>query len=647
MKKAILSLAVLLSLTAMATDYDQNKPFGFCTRSSRTDASKTYDLTGGGCYTYPVPESFTGSVIVLKSTGKDMKSTIENAIKQNKVIIFDGSDGDFIVSSNIGVTSSGKTLLGINNARLCTKWYVTDEIKAALNAAGVPNMSTSSGGGTLPNGQSVTEEAEYNTRRIIIQLTGDNNESYRNSGVLSLSGCSNIIIRNITFVGPGSVDVGGSDLISSTGGAKNIWVDHCAFSDGMDGNFDITQKSDFHTVSWCTFTYTARSYMHQNTNLIGSSDSETTGYLNTTFAYNWWGTGCKQRMPMARVGKIHMLNNYYTCSGSSNCINPRKNSEFLIEGNYIAKGVKNYYSQSSAKAVTWLSNNYIAESSSLPSSFGTAVTVPYTYTAAAASEVPAIVQGHAGATLTWNEGGSDTPTEGTTGSIIWAFTEGNSAKQATITSSMSPGIASTSVTLGNELKYDGTAVAGGYTMTKIQQTNVNAESATAANAITFSINLAGSYKLQPTSVSFTASRIGTDRGLIDANWIDGTNGTVSLLTGVTPDRQNNTPAYTTFEKTLSVNPASDVCQLVLNLYNLSFTNENGNNYKDYGFCDITINANLIDTTTGISTPVSLSPALTTEYYNASGQRVDAQTRGLVIIRQRMADGTILSKKVFR
>lgn len=52
MKKFLFSLVTLVvSLTSMATDYDQDKPFGFCTVSSRTDASKTYDITGGGCYT--------------------------------------------------------------------------------------------------------------------------------------------------------------------------------------------------------------------------------------------------------------------------------------------------------------------------------------------------------------------------------------------------------------------------------------------------------------------------------------------------------------------------------------------------------------------------------------------------------------------
>jgi len=394
-------LATLMATAQNMYNYDQNKPFGFCTVSSRTDASSTYDITGGGCYTYPIPDDFTGTVKILKSTGQDMKGTIQNAIKQNNVVVLDGADGDFVVSSSIGITASNKTIIGINNARICTQWYVTDEIKAALDAAGVPSMSTSGGGGTLPNGKSVSEEAEYNTRRIIIEMTGDNSESYRNSGIFSLSGCQNIIIRNLTFQGPGSIDVGGNDLISCVSGAKNCWVDHCAFLDGMDGNFDITQKSDFHTVSWCSFSYTDRSYMHQNTNLIGSSDNETTGYLNTTFAFCWWGTGCKQRMPIARVGKIHMLNNYFSCSGSSNCINPRKNSEFLIEGNYFDKGVKRFYKNDGATAVTWTSSNYHAENNSLGNldSFGNTVTVPYDYTIAPYIDVQSAVKEYAGATL--------------------------------------------------------------------------------------------------------------------------------------------------------------------------------------------------------------------------------------------------------
>ena len=391
----------LLALTQIvsATDYDINKPFGFCTRSSRTDATCTFEVTGGGCYTYPIPKTFKGKVVVLKSNGQDMRQTIEDAIQQHDVVVLDGSNGEFFVSRNVSVSVSGKTLLGINNACIRTQWHVTDEIKAALDAVGVPSMSTSGGGGTLPNGQRVREEAEYNTRKMIIEMTGDNKESYRKSGILSLIECQNIVIRNIMFRGPGSVDVGGNDLMSCVNKTKNCWIDHCAFIDGMDGNFDITGMSDFITVSWCTFSYTEHSYMHQNTNLVGYSDREVPGYLNTTFAFCWWGTGCKQRMPMVRVGKIHMLNNYFTSTTANNCINPRVNSEFLIEGNYIEKGVKRYYSQNGAIAVTWTADNYVAEDSSLPTSVGAIVTVPYDYSVAPYRDVPIVVKKGAGATL--------------------------------------------------------------------------------------------------------------------------------------------------------------------------------------------------------------------------------------------------------
>jgi pectate lyase len=380
-------------------NYDQNKPFGFCTVSSRTSSSSTYTITGGGSYTYPVPDGAPG-VVVLTSTRQDMKKTIEDAIKnsENRIIIFDGSNGDFIVSSSVKVSVSNKTLLGINGARICTEWVLSDEIKQALDEAGVPTMSNVDGGGELINGIYVKEEAEYNTRRIIIEMTGDLNEHYRKAGILTLNGCENIIIRNLKFVGPGAFDAAGNDLITSSD-TKNCWVDHCEFTDGLDGNFDINKSSDFHTVSWCVFNYTDRSYMNCYSNLIGGDDSNPDGFLNTTFAFNWWGKGCHERMPMGRIGKIHVLNNYYSCIGASNGINPRLKSEFLVEGNYFDKGVSNYFSQSDATAVTWMPDNYVADAKGQPASFGPAVSVPYAYPVAAAAEVPIVVQLHAGATL--------------------------------------------------------------------------------------------------------------------------------------------------------------------------------------------------------------------------------------------------------
>ncbi len=626
MKKYLLTLtATLLSMTAVADGYDLDKPFGFCTVSSRTDKSSTYDITGGGVYTYPIPDGFTGKVTTLKSNGQDMKGTIQNAIKQYDVVILDGADGEFIVSSNIGITASNKTIIGINNAIISTKWYVTDEIKKALNDAGVPNMSTSGGGGTLPNGQYVSEEAEYNTRKIIIEMTKDNSEDYRKSGCISLSNCQNIIIRNITFKGPGAIDVGGYDLISCTG-SKNCWVDHCEFMDGMDGNFDITQKADFNTVSWCIFRYTDRSYMHQNTNLIGSSDSETTGKLNTTFAFNWWAPGCNQRMPMGRVGKIHMLNNYYSCSGASLCMNPRKNSEFLIEGNYFASGVKNCYKNNDATAVTWAANNVIANTSvSKPSSFGTTVTVPYDYTVATTNDVPDAVQNGAGATLPYGDSGSGSETEGSKGSIFWAMSSNTNAE---VSSALTSEITTTSVENGSNLTLRTNGTYNNIRFSLYQAQSIQTAPAD-DNAVIFSITTKSGYKFKATDIEMYACKVGTSYGTIDVSWKD-VGGTSKILEAVSPNRNDAEHNYYSYfnEDISSKSTATEgTCELIVNLYNVGAMDGETLKKKDIGLAQVMIKGTITEAT-GISAPVIIKGD--GHIYNLRGQRVDENYKGIVI-----------------
>ena len=650
MKSVFLTIAAsLMALSVVADDYDQNKPFGFCTVSSRTDASVTYDITGGGVWTYPLPDGFDASTVkVITSTpGKDMKGDIQNAIKNGntKVIILDGSAGDFMISKPIGFERGDKTILGINNARLCTQWYLTDEDKTLLDNAtakdkngndvvGVKNMSTNSSdnlGGTV-NGQSISEQAEYMTRKTLFAKYG--NEDYRNAGIFSLNK-ENVIIRNITFVGPGAVDVGGTDLISATG-AKHCWIDHCTFIDGEDGNFDITEASDFITVSWCVFKYTDRSYVHQNTNLVGSSDSKTSdqGLLNTTFAYNWWAPGCKQRMPMARYGKIHMLNNYFSSTIAGNCINPRKNSEFLIDGNNIAPGVAHYYSQNSATAVTWTANNFIAVSSELPSNVGSAVTVPYSnYTVAPCSDVPTLVQTGAGAKLKY---GDDTEVT-TNGFIQWAFNTGVEGQTSTLNGLAAEGIGETSVTLGSHLTYAGKKTSDiamtGFT---INDTSSDDE-ANAGNAVCFNFTVKDGYTFNPTNVMFYATRFGTDNGKFSSylSYADKTQYDVCGETLAYRDNgKTSSSDATATPKHSEVNVATDDAKamtgknaLVIHLYNIPY---NEANPKSVGLANIVISGYVKNLTTDITTPVRFS-APANVYYNLSGQRVDKPTRGIYIV----------------
>ena len=162
------------------------------------------------------------------------------------------------------------------------------------------------------------------------QITiGNSATSAANSGILYIkAGSNNVIIRNLIFQGPGAYDVDGRDLLTNEG--RNIWVDHCEFQDGMDGNFDIKGAADNTTVSWCKFTYlqpaiaggSGGSADHRFSNLVGSAVDDlpsSVGRYSVTFKNCYWAEGCKARMPRARNAELHILNCYFktTVSGAS------------------------------------------------------------------------------------------------------------------------------------------------------------------------------------------------------------------------------------------------------------------------------------------------------------------------------------------
>ena len=74
------------------------------------------------------------------------------------------------------------------------------------------------------------------------------------SGILVLKNCQNIILRNLTFKGAGAYDIDGNDNLTLQG-CQRVWVDHCDFQDGVDGNLDCQHGSDYICISWCRFRY--------------------------------------------------------------------------------------------------------------------------------------------------------------------------------------------------------------------------------------------------------------------------------------------------------------------------------------------------------------------------------------------------------
>lgn len=405
MKQLFILLFLALGMSSYAqklSQYDINAPFGWanCTSLTQGDA---YKVTGGA------DKKVTGEggkQITLVSDGKDMRQRIMDAIRDYDIIILDGKGGDFIVSSTMRMKDiSNRTIVGINGARVCTQFYCSPEIHKMLNDAEVKQFRSVGDGTafTLSNGHKVREPREYKIRQTLIDHNNDQKESFRESGLFNMSGFENIIIRNLILVGPGAIDVGGDDLMTATHNTKHIWIDHCEFIDGMDGNFDINSKSDFITISWCIFRYTERTFIHAYTNLIGANDNAQFNgedNLNVTYANCIWDKGCDQRMPMVRFGTIHLLNCLYDCANNAAAINPRRNSEVFIDRCYFGKGVKNIFRQTDAKAYQFNENIY-TEKFEQPADYNK-VFIPYKYTGMKAKLLPSVLRASngAGATLT-------------------------------------------------------------------------------------------------------------------------------------------------------------------------------------------------------------------------------------------------------
>lgn len=396
--KKILTVLFLFQCVVMGAQklsgYDLNAPFGWAQCTSLTEGD-SYRVTGGA----------GGKQITLISDGNDMRQRIMDAIRDYDIVILDGKGGDFMVSSTMRMENiSNRTIVGINGARVCTQFYCSPEIHKMLNDADVLSYPTSGDGTvyTLSNGRKVREPREHKIRQMLIDRNDDKKEKFRESGLFCMSGFENVIIRNLVLVGPGAIDVGGDDLMTASYGTKHLWIDHCEFIDGMDGNFDINSKSDFITISWCIFRYTERTFIHANTNLVGSNDNPDFNgedNLNVTYADCIWDKGCNQRMPMVRFGTVHVMNCLYDCADNSAAVNPRKNSEVLVDRCYFGKGVKNVFKQTDAKAYQLVDNIYM-EPFKQPADFNK-VNIPYRYKGMKAKLLPEVLRAKngAGATL--------------------------------------------------------------------------------------------------------------------------------------------------------------------------------------------------------------------------------------------------------
>jgi pectate lyase len=146
---------------------------------------------------------------------------------------------------------------GVTGGGTATPTVVTtyNELKAALTSASVKVVHVS-GTITIPSGGRISFQNQ--SGKTIYGLPGSKIESHDQtkdgSGILYIKNCSNFIFKNLTFEGPGAYDVDGWDNMTLDN-CKNVWVDHCEYQDGIDGNLDVKNASDYISITWCKFIY--------------------------------------------------------------------------------------------------------------------------------------------------------------------------------------------------------------------------------------------------------------------------------------------------------------------------------------------------------------------------------------------------------
>lgn len=299
---------------------------------------------------------------------------------------------------------------------------------------------------------------------------------------MKLSGSKNVIIRNLKFKGVGAHDDDDEDCLQVNHESKNVWIDHVDVYDGHDGNLDITNASDYVTISWTKFSYTSASSGHQFSNLIGNSKTKTSdrGHLNVTIHHTWWADGVVERMPRVRFGKVHVANNLFDSKDASYCVRAAIEADIRIERNVfigVQKALDLYTSDGAITAAQMI-ENYEENVKKPQSGTGTAFKPSYSMsltdvsTQAKAYALRDSIKLYAGATL---------PDPGNSPVVTPASSSSKVTEPAEVTSSSSVAKSSSSQT----------PVAGEATLTKHGSGSANQEVVQGAAITEFYYTIAG------------------------------------------------------------------------------------------------------------------------------------------------------------
>ncbi|KAK9707287.1 hypothetical protein RND81_07G186800 [Saponaria officinalis] len=141
-------------------------------------------------------------------------------------------------------------------------------------------------------------------------------------------------------------------------GATNVWIDHVSMARCTDGLIDVIQGSTAVTISNCHMTD------HNDVFLFGATNDYVDDVkMQVTVAFNHFGKGLVQRMPRARYGFVHVVNNDYThwlmyaIGGSQHPTIISQGNRFIAPPNLFAKEV----TKREAPESVWISWNWRSE----------------------------------------------------------------------------------------------------------------------------------------------------------------------------------------------------------------------------------------------------------------------------------------------
>lgn len=246
---------------AQLSQYDANKPIGWCTLGNGITGDKTntvYHVT-----TYDE----------MKEAFKKINGTIEN-----RTIYF---DADIYVPEKFFVGGAKNlTLYGKPGTRLYNRVHTAEQ-----DASGIFYFK---------------ECENIIIRNIVMECAGAFDNSSADN--MQLVTCKNVWVDHCDFLD------GVDGCLDIKTGSDNISITWCRFRyllpfwpDGKGGAND-----------------------HRFPLLIGSGDKNTEdiGHLNTTIAYCWFDEGCMERTPRVRKGNIHVVNCDYTNVGAHYLVGP-------------------------------------------------------------------------------------------------------------------------------------------------------------------------------------------------------------------------------------------------------------------------------------------------------------------------------------